>query len=83
MATFQQLKQNIGHAWEYLAEGWDGLTRNAITHLTANAHKDPANRNTDWGLMASEVFDDDRVIVRGEKRIQKAATMLRNALMAQ
>ena len=26
MATFQQLKQNFGHAWEYLAEDWDSLT---------------------------------------------------------
>ena len=71
MATFQQLKQNIGHAWEYLAEGWDSLTRkatNAITRFTTGDHKDLANRNTDWGVMAAEVFDDDdRVIVRGKK----------------
>jgi hypothetical protein len=30
MATFQQLQQNIGHAWEYLAEGWDSLTHKLI-----------------------------------------------------
>ncbi len=79
MATFQQLKQNIGHAWEYLAEGWDSLTRraaNAITRFTTSEtkdkhsdgeHKELANRNAGWGVMAAEVFDDDdRVIVRLE-----------------
>jgi HSP20 family protein len=79
MATFQQLKQNIGHAWEYLAEGWDSLTRkatNAITRFTSSDNKDKqsdeeykelANRNAGWGVMAAEVFDDeDRVIVRLE-----------------
>lgn len=79
MATLQQLKQNIGHAWEHIAEGWDNLTRkasNAITHFTTGnptaklsdeEHKELANRNTGWGVMAAEVFDDnDRVIVRLE-----------------
>lgn len=79
MATFQQLKQNIGHAWEHLAEGWEHLTRkatNAITRFTTGdnkdkfsdvEHKELANRNTGWGIMAAEVFDDDdRVIVRLE-----------------
>ena len=79
MATFQQLKQNLGHAWEYLAEGWDSLTRkatNAITRFTSSDNKDKqsdeeykelANRNAGWGVMAAEVFDDeDRVIVRLE-----------------
>ncbi|MFA5924219.1 MAG: hypothetical protein WC856_23480 [Methylococcaceae bacterium] len=43
MATIQQLKQNIGHAWEYLAEGWDSLTRkatHAITRFTTGDNKD-------------------------------------------
>lgn len=79
MATLQQLKQNIGHAWEYLAEGWESLTRkatNAITRFTNSDNKDKysdeehnqlANRNAGWGVMAAEVFDDaDRVIVRLE-----------------
>jgi HSP20 family protein len=79
MATFQQLKQNLGHAWEYLAEGWDSLTRkatNAVTRFTSSDNKDKqsdeeykelANRNAGWGVMAAEVFDDeDRVIVRLE-----------------
>ena len=79
MATFQQLKQNIGHAWEHLAEGWDSLTRratNAITRFTsgdnkdkysAEEHKELANRNAGWGVMAAEVFDDDdRIVVRLE-----------------
>lgn len=78
MATFQQLKQNIGHAWEHIAEGWDHLTHkaaNAITRFTTSdktkfsdeEHKDLINRNTGWGVMAAEVFDDDdRVVVRVE-----------------
>jgi len=79
MATFQQLKQNIGHAWEYLAEGWDSLTHkatNAITRFTSSDNKDKysdeehkqlANRNAGWGLIAAELFDDDdRIIVRLE-----------------
>jgi len=79
MATFQQLKQNVGHAWEYLAEGWDSLTRkatNAITRFTSSdnndkysdeEHKELVKRNAGWGVMAAEVFDDDdRVIVRLE-----------------
>ena len=79
MATFQQLKQNIGHAWEYLAEGWDSLNRkatNAITRFSSSnkngkypdeEHKELTNRNAGWGVMAAEVFDDDdRVIVRLE-----------------
>jgi HSP20 family protein len=79
MATFQQLKQNIGHAFDYVAEGWENLTRkasNAITRFTSGdhkgalseeEHKELANRNTGWGFMAAEVFDDDnRIIVRLE-----------------
>jgi len=79
MATFQQLKQNIGHAFDYVADGWENLTRkaaNAITRFTEGDHKDKhseeehkelANRNTGWGIMAAEVFDDDnRIVVRLE-----------------
>ena len=79
MATFQQLKQNIGHAWEYLEEGWDNLTHkaaNAITRFSTGynrdkhsdeEHKELANRNAGWGVIAAEVFDDDdRIIVRLE-----------------
>lgn len=79
MATFQQLKQNIGHAWEYLAEGWDSLTRkatNAITRFSSSDNKDKysdeehkqlTNRNAGWGIMAAEVFDDDdRIVIRLE-----------------
>lgn len=79
MATFQQLKQNIGHAWEHFAEGWENLTRkaaSAITRFTAgdslkkvsdDEHKELVSRNSGWGVMAAEVFDDDnRVVVRVE-----------------
>ncbi len=79
MATFQQLKQQVGHAFDYVAEGWESLTRkaaNAITRFTAGEpkdklteqeHKELAIRNTGWGIMAAEVFDDDnRIIVRLE-----------------
>jgi HSP20 family protein len=79
MSTFQELKQHVGHAFDYVAEGWDNLTRkasNAITRFTTDEHKDNftaqehkelANRNTGWGLMTAEVFDDDnRIIIRLE-----------------
>jgi HSP20 family protein len=79
MATFQQLKQNIGHAFDYVADGWENLIRkaaNAITRFTEGDHKDKlseeehkelANRNTGWGIMAAEVFDDEnRIVVRLE-----------------
>lgn len=79
MATFQQLKQNIGHAWEHIAEGWNSLTNkaaHAITRFTTGdsqvkrsdeEHKELVNRNAGWGVMAAEVFDDDdRIVVRLE-----------------
>jgi len=79
MATFQQFKQNIGHAFDYMAEGWENLTRkatNAITRFTTGdhkgnlsdeEHKELVSRSTGWGIMAAEVFDDDnRIIVRLE-----------------
>ena len=79
MTTFQQLKQNIGHTWENIAEGWDHLTRkasNAITRFTSSdpsvdiseeEHRELLNRNAGWGVMAAEVFyDNDRVVVRVE-----------------
>jgi HSP20 family protein len=79
MAALQQLKQNIGHAWDYLADGWDSLTRkatNAITRFTGSdeqeeqsdeEYRELANRSIGWSVMAAEVFDsDDRVVVRLE-----------------
>lgn len=78
MATFQQLKQNLGNAWEQLAEGWDQLTRkaaSAITRFTTGSkndrndeeHKELISRNSGWGVLAAEVFDDgNRIVVRLE-----------------
>jgi HSP20 family protein len=79
MATFQQLKNDIGQAWEHLADGWENLTHkatNAITRFTNGSnknqlsdeeHKEAANRSIGWGVMAAEVFDnDDKIIVRLE-----------------
>jgi HSP20 family protein len=75
METFQQLKQNIGHAWEQLAEGWENLTHkaaSAITRFTTGdsssklspeQSSDLTRRNVGWGVMAAEVFDDgDKII---------------------
>lgn len=79
METFQQLKHDIGDAWEYLAEGWENLTHKATNAITRFTHagnknqlsdeeyKDVASRSIGWGVMAAEVFDDDdKIIVRLE-----------------
>ncbi|MDD5580149.1 MAG: Hsp20/alpha crystallin family protein [Methylobacter sp.] len=75
METFQQLKHNIGHAWEHLAEGWENLTHkatSAITRFTSGENSgkssgqqtsDLVGRNAGWGVMAAEVFDDGGKII--------------------
>ncbi|MGZ8240571.1 MAG: hypothetical protein ACXWTK_03545 [Methylobacter sp.] len=44
METFQQLKQNIGHAWEHLAEGWENLTHKAASAITRFATGDSSSK---------------------------------------
>jgi HSP20 family protein len=79
MSTLQQLRHEVGHAWERVVEGWEHLYRRAagaLTRFTAGSrrgepqdeeHRELAVRSSGWGLLAMEVFDDDaRVVVRLE-----------------
>lgn len=76
MSTLQQLKQGLNDAWDTLADGWQRLYRRAagaITRFTPGKNKDEktgrelAVRSSGWGVLASEVFDDDdKIVVRIE-----------------
>ncbi|HID46380.1 MAG TPA: Hsp20/alpha crystallin family protein [Chromatiaceae bacterium] len=75
MSTLQQIKNGMSQAWDSLVDGWQHLYRraaNAITRFSrssedsADSHE-LAARSTGWGLLASEVYDDnDKVVVRVE-----------------
>lgn len=79
MSTLQQLRHEVGHAWERMVEGWEHLYRRAAGALTRfttashrgepedETHRELVARSSGWGLLATEVFDDDdRVVVRLE-----------------
>ncbi len=75
MATLQQFREGVGEAWDNLVEGWQRLSRRAAGALTRYkpGRKQKrrggrlAERNVGWGLLATEVFDDDdRVVVQVE-----------------
>ncbi|HEC16882.1 MAG TPA: Hsp20/alpha crystallin family protein [Sedimenticola sp.] len=79
MSTLQQLREGLNEAWDTLLDGWQRLYRRAAGALTrftpggkakeggAGESHEIALRNTGWGLLASEVFDDDdKVVVRLE-----------------
>lgn len=80
MSTIQQIRHDIGQAWDALFEGWQRLYRQAtgaITRFTHGGRETPspdadearemAVRNAGWGVLAAEVFDDDdKVVVRLE-----------------
>lgn len=80
MSTLHQLRDGLNDAWDVLLEGWQRLYRNAagaITRFTpgrpegtlnaTDEQRDAALRNTGWGVLAAEVFDDaDRVVIRLE-----------------
>ena len=77
MSTFQQLYEGLNEAWDSVINGWQRLYRRAagaITRFTPakkdfaeDAGKEVAMRSTGWGVLASEVFDDDdKVVVRLE-----------------
>jgi HSP20 family protein len=80
MATLQQISEGLGEAWGSMMDDWRRLYRRAagaITRFspggkdrrvadTRQAHE-LALRSAGWGVLASEVYDDDdRVIVRLE-----------------
>ena len=76
MSTLQQLKEGLNEAWDSLADGWQRLYRRAagaITRFTPGRREDEktgrelAVRSSGWGVLASEVFDDDdQIVVRLE-----------------
>ncbi|MBK1702033.1 Hsp20/alpha crystallin family protein [Thiococcus pfennigii] len=80
MSTMQQIRRDIGHAWEALFEGWQRLYRRATGAITRFTHggreapevsaaeaREMAERSAGWGVLAAEVFDDDdKVVVRLE-----------------
>jgi HSP20 family protein len=75
--TTHHLKQGLGHAWESLSDGWRELGQWASSALTrfkpgAASANDSAwaselPMSSRWGLMATDVFDDeDKLVVRME-----------------
>ncbi|HNO75972.1 MAG TPA: Hsp20/alpha crystallin family protein [Nitrosomonas mobilis] len=76
MSTFHQLKEGLNEAWGTLIDGWQRLYRRAagaITRFTPGKRGDEATgqelavRSTGWGVLASEVFDDDdKIVIRLE-----------------
>jgi HSP20 family protein len=75
MSTLQQFREGLSEAWDTLLEGWQKLYRHAagaITRFTPGNQGDTdagaiALRSTGWGVLASEVYDDDdQIVVRLE-----------------
>ncbi len=79
MATWQQLREGVGRAWDSLVDGWNQLhdrASGAMTRFVPGASKmyptereqqEFTHRNSGWGVLAAEVFDDAKnVIVRLE-----------------
>ncbi|AGA92271.1 molecular chaperone (small heat shock protein) [Thioflavicoccus mobilis 8321] len=80
MSTMQQIRRDIGHAWDALFEGWQRLYHRATGAITRFTHgakdaaqasaaevREMAERSAGWGVLAAEVFDDDdKVVVRLE-----------------
>ncbi len=79
MATWQQLREGVGRAWDSLIDGWNQLhdrASGAMTRFVPGASKmyptereqqELIHRNSGWGVLAAEVFDDAKsVIVRLE-----------------
>ncbi len=76
MSTLHQLREGLNQAWDSLADSWQRLYQraaNAITRFTPgkqvneSAGQELALRSSGWGILASEVFDDDdKIVVRIE-----------------
>ncbi len=75
MSTFQQVRNSMTHAWDAIAEGWQHLYQraaNAITRFSphrdnsgviSRENREIAARSSGWGVLAAEVFDDDKQVV--------------------
>lgn len=78
MSAWHQISEGLGEAWDNIVEGWRRFFRRAGRALTRfspasgddRGHSDfggIAGRSAGWGVLASEVFDDDdRIVVRLE-----------------
>ncbi len=74
MSTLEELRTGLGRVWDAVAEGWRQLIARASGALTRfRPGKDKveempvAVRESHWGLLAAEVFeDDDHLLVRLE-----------------
>ena len=62
------IKQDMGHTWKWLAEGWRSVfdkAANALTYFSpvkVEAEAD-AEAGLRWGLMAADVSQDNHVVV--------------------
>ena len=76
MTTMHQLREGLNEAWDSLVEGWQRLYRRAAGAITrfypgeqddwqdsTGKSRDIAVRSAGWGVLAAEVFDDDKVVV--------------------
>ena len=76
MTTMHQLREGLDEAWDSLVEGWQRLYRRAAGAITrfypgeqddrqdnTGRASDIAVRSAGWGVLAAEVFDDDKVVV--------------------
>jgi len=74
MSTLQQLRQHLGRTWESIADGWHHLSERAGQALTrfgpfrgksdVDSWEDQfVRRSADWGLLATEVQEDEQQIV--------------------
>lgn len=76
MSTLHQLRTGLSEAWDAIVEGWQRFYRRAagaITRFTPGKRGDDTERHeltvrsTGWGVLASEVYDDDdKIVVRLE-----------------
>lgn len=80
MSTLRDLREDLNDAWDTLVDGWQRLYRRAAGAITrfseggkggkqgdAGAGREIAVRSAGWGVLAAEVFDDDKnVVVRLE-----------------
>ncbi len=75
MPTFQQVRDGVTHAWDTITEGWRQLYRRAASAITrfsprqerdgviSRENREITARSSGWGILAAEVFDDDKQVV--------------------
>jgi len=75
MSTLEDLRGGITRFWDSVADGWQHLVSRAsgaLTRFRPSQSKDNASlpdtiRNSEWGLLAADLLDDDdKVVVRLE-----------------